>query len=153
MGLRDTEPSILDLEDASPEDAEDGVAGNLGDEPEPEWAPKSWRRAMGKASDEVGRLRSENAQLRQMLEAGGCTCADPAEAGKGPWKLARKLTRRVRDLERERDRLLTELHPHRVSGFLAEKGLPEKVAGLIGDRDPEEWFAEFGETLTRTRGE
>ena len=125
-------------------DAEGSKA--VGDEKEP---PKWWNKELGRTTAEIGRLRQENKVLTEMLKAGGCICTEPAETSKGAWKLVRKLTDRVKELERQNVALLAEIHPYRVTVFLAERGLPEKLRTLIGDQDPEAWYAEYGDTITR----
>lgn len=39
-------------------------------------------------------------------------------------------------------------HETTVNQFIKDKGLPEKVRGLIGQTDPETWYSEYGDMFT-----
>ena len=75
----------------------------------------------------------------------------PAGQPQGPAQLREALEKANAKLA-ERDKTIAELQGFQrqtvVKEFVKDKGLPEKAIGLIGDRDPDEWYKEFGELFT-----
>lgn len=58
---------------------------------------------------------------------------------------AKRLKKQNTDLQDKVAAFETAQRESNLNQFLKDKGLPEKVKGLIGDGDPEEWYKEYGE--------
>jgi hypothetical protein len=73
-----------------------------------------------------------------------------------PAKLREALDKRkaeVAELRKQVDELREFKRGTAVKQFVADKKLPEKAIGLIGDKDPEKWYEEFGELFTPAAAE
>lgn len=73
---------------------------------------------------------------------------DTQAEGQAPKQL-REAYEREKAKREQLDQELAELKAARrqseVKDFVKEKGLPDKAVSLIGDRDPKEWYEEFGD--------
>jgi hypothetical protein len=68
-----------------------------------------------------------------------------------PAKLREALSKRKAEndeLRKQNVELLAFKRDTGVKQFVKDKKLPEKAIGLIGDKDPEKWYEEFGELFT-----
>lgn len=72
---------------------------------------------------------------------------DDGNDSQGPAKLREAYERqkaKAAELEKQIAEMQAERRQSTVKQFIAEKGLDEKVADLIGDKDPAEWFESYG---------
>jgi hypothetical protein len=71
-------------------------------------------------------------------------------APKGLRDHAKRLEAELKKERQERAEERKAFRDKELKQLVADKGLPEKVIGLIGDRDPEEFLTEYGELFGTT---
>lgn len=68
-------------------------------------------------------------------------------------EFAKRVEKENQELKQKVDTFETAQRESALNDFIKEKGLPDKAKSLIGDKDPEEWYKEFGELFTASSGE
>jgi hypothetical protein len=88
-------------------------------------------------------------QHEDLFNDGSQTPAGTPQGGPAQLRDAyEKAQARIADQQKQIDELQGFRRNTVVKDFVKDKGLPEKAIGLIGDKDPDEWYKEFGELFT-----